>query len=135
MWFRRRNTGYAKSLKMWTHEGPNIKKIWTHEGPTTKKMMSTWRLMYKEKDSHVSKPYVIERDHIYKRSIVFVHLFPHTCTSWSKSMSLLSSIPQFNFTTQCNTSMLYCSSLPKAPHKTFLEVGENKRRQNFAIYW
>ena len=32
MWFRRRNMGYAKSLK---------EKIWTHEGRNTKKMMST----------------------------------------------------------------------------------------------
>ena len=28
MWFRRRNMGYAKSLK---------EKIWTHEGPSTKR--------------------------------------------------------------------------------------------------
>jgi hypothetical protein len=39
---RRRDMGYAKSLKNWTHEGSNKKK-WTHEGPSTKerKMMST----------------------------------------------------------------------------------------------
>ena len=26
MWFQRRDMDYAKSLKNWTHEGPNIKK-------------------------------------------------------------------------------------------------------------
>ena len=62
MWFRRRNTGYAKSLKMWTHEGPNIKKIWTHEGPTYKKkyiydehMKAHILKKRRKKDSHVSK--------------------------------------------------------------------------------
>ena len=29
--------------------------------------------------------------------------------------------------------MLYCLPLPKAPHKPFLEVGENKRKQNYAL--
>jgi hypothetical protein len=37
--------------------------------------------------------------HIYKRSIVLVYLFPHTFTSWSKSMALLSLDPRFDFTT------------------------------------
>jgi len=61
MWFRRRNMGYAKSLK---------EKIWTHEGPSTKR---------KKNDEHM-KAHVLKkkkRDHIYKRSIVLVYLF-HT---------------------------------------------------------
>jgi hypothetical protein len=41
----------------------------------------------------------LERDHIYKRSIVLLYHFPHICTSWSKSMALLSLDPQFDFTT------------------------------------
>jgi hypothetical protein len=47
-------------------------------------------------DSHVSR-IKLERDHIYK-GIVLVYHFPHTCTSWSKSMALLSLDPQFDFT-------------------------------------
>jgi hypothetical protein len=41
----------------------------------------------------------MERDRIYKRSIVLVYLFPRTYTSWSKSMAPLSLDPRFDFTT------------------------------------
>jgi hypothetical protein len=71
-----------------------------------KKEMRTWRLIYKKRknNSHVSIK-KLERDHIYKRSIVLVHFiilvyhFPQTCTSWSKCMALLSLDPRFDFTT------------------------------------
>jgi len=76
MWFRRRNMGYAKSLKE--------KKIWTHEGRRKNDEHMKAHILKKKKkrkDSHVSKQQVVERDHIYKKSIVLVHFFPHTCTS------------------------------------------------------
>ena len=50
-----------KAKKIWTHEGPNIKKYkkWTHEGPSTKEKndehMKAYVLKRKKKDSHVSK--------------------------------------------------------------------------------
>ena len=70
----------------------------------------------------------LERDHTYKRSIVLVYLFPHTCTSWSKSMSLLSMDPWFDFTT-CAIQVCYFAYPYLKLHINLLEVGENKRRQ------
>jgi hypothetical protein len=76
----------------------------------------------------------LERDLIYKRSIVLVYLFPHTCTSWSKSLALLSLDSQFDFTT--NVMQVHCFVYPYLKlHINLLEVGENKRRQNFAMPW
>jgi hypothetical protein len=76
----------------------------------------------------------LERDLIYKRSIILVHLFPHTCTSLSKSMTLLSLDPWFDFTS--NAMQVQCFVYPYLKlHINLLEVGENKRRQNFAMPW
>ena len=75
-----------KKKKIGTHESPKVLiKIWAHKG-SYKKMIA------------MSQNKKFERDHIYKRSIVLVYLFPHTCTSWSKSMTLLSLDPRFDFT-------------------------------------
>jgi hypothetical protein len=49
MWFRRRDMGYAKSLK---------EKIWTHEGPSTKRKNDEHmkaHVLKNIKDSHVLK--------------------------------------------------------------------------------
>ena len=43
-------------------------------------------------------------------------------------MTLLSLDPRFDFTT-CNTSMLYCLSLPKAPHKPFRSRRKQKKKK------
>ena len=75
-----------------------------------------------------------EIDHIYKRSIVLVYLFPHTCASWSKSMALLSLDPRFDFTTYAIQVCYFVYPYLKL-HINHLEVGENKRRQNIAMPW
>jgi hypothetical protein len=70
---------YKKIVDTWRSKK---KKIGTHEGSKVLKKMSKWRLIYKKiikmNDSHVSWQKV-ERDYIYKRSIVLVlvHIF-HT---------------------------------------------------------
>jgi hypothetical protein len=112
------------------------KKIGTHEGPKVLK-----------KDEHMkaheiyiyiyiamSQNKKLKRDHIYKRSRVLVYHFPHTCTSWSKSMALLSLDPRFDFTTHAMQVCYFIHPYLKL-HIGLLEVGENKRRQNFAMPW
>jgi hypothetical protein len=76
----------------------------------------------------------LERDHIYERSIVLVYLFPHTCTSWSKSMALPSLDPRFDFTTYAMQVCYFVYPYIKL-HLNLLEVGENKRRHNFDMPW
>ena len=59
MWFRRRNIGYAKSLKKYGHIKVQVKNIWTHEGPSINEKndehMKAYVLKKNKKDSHVSK--------------------------------------------------------------------------------
>ena len=71
---------YAK-VKKW--------KWWAHT--------SSWKKQ--EKMIAMSQNKKVERE-IILRSIMFsIYHVPHTCTSWSKSMTLLSSDPSFGFTT------------------------------------
>ena len=65
------------------------KKGWAHEGYIEKKEGRKIAMFQNN----------IKRDHIYKRIIVSVYLFPHTCRSSYKSMALLSLDPWFDFTT------------------------------------
>jgi hypothetical protein len=94
MWFRRRDIGYAKSLRTkWTHEGPSTKrkKWWAHEGSRIEKKRNSHVLKIKTKES--------ERSFMLKEYSFSSSFFPHTCTTWSKSMALLYLDPWFDFTT------------------------------------
>ena len=74
MWFKRH--GLCKSMKKKKKYGhmkvQEEKNIGTHEGPKVlKKKMSTWRLIKRKKEMiAMSQNKKLERDHIYKRSIV-----------------------------------------------------------------
>jgi len=63
---------------------------------------------------------------------IFLNIFAHICTSWSKSMALLSLDPQFDFTIYAIQVCYFVYSYLKL-HINLLEVGENKRRQNIAM--
>ena len=74
MWFRRRDMGYAKRKKIWAHEEPSTKE-------KNVEHMKAHVLKKKRKKIVMFQNNKLWRDHIYKRSIVLVSLFPHTCTS------------------------------------------------------
>ena len=73
----------------------------------------------------------IKRDHIYKRSIVLVYLFPHTCTSWSKSMALLPLDPWFDFTTDA----IQVCYIVYPNLKLHINLFTSRRKQKKAKHW
>ena len=73
------------------------KERWTSASPW-KKNDEQYKAHEKKNASHVSLEIKEKRDLIKQRSDL-VHIVPHTCTSWSKSMTRLSKDPSFDSTT------------------------------------
>jgi hypothetical protein len=69
-----------KKKKNWTHEGPRRKKKGTREGPKVLKKRDEHMKAHEKIYIAMSQNKKLGRDHIYKRSIVLVYHFPHTCT-------------------------------------------------------
>ena len=111
------------------------KKIWTHASPKhliEKKDEHMKAHVLEKRDSHVLKIKVRERS-LMLRSIEkqTYHLFPHTCTSWSKSMTFLSLDPRFDFIIYAIQVCLYI--FPYLSTHKLLAVG--RKRHCYDVPW
>ena len=88
------------------------KKWWAHEGSCFEKKEEQGKIaMFQNNRLYRERSY-LQKEYSFKFTI-----FPHTCMSWSKSMTLLSLDPRFDFTTYA-IPVCYLF-LPKALHKPF----------------